>query len=1431
MNHTGTPTLPAKGLKAGKLFRKEEKGLLRSVKQQETQPFFSGNLSRKESTVLHDDQVIQSLFIPGIHLSPENDMVQSKCAECEQEEKSLQKKQEEKEMPGVIHRLCEDCASEINHQHKEEELQKKSASAEENKHATAKEIQSKEGSLTNAESGPSHLQRCSSCGSPFQVIQPALKVGSPDDPFEKEADRMAENVMRMPLHVFAGGNLSGTANGSPNLQRNEDEGSEEVQPKTLPGLQRSADGGMHTSPNFSARLRSGDGGSPLPVHVQENMGSAFQADFSPVRIHTGSTAASLSAEIGAQAFTYQNHIYFNENKYAPDSGEGRFLMAHELTHTIQQGAAKTVRRDPEEGTPPPEESWTDKLKNGAEYLLREVLPASVYNIYSKIKNGGLLNFIKSTLFDLFKTLFNIIGFSDAEILVIIQIFATLKDQMPAIIDGLSNGDCKPLFAALNLLTTVMGAIAGRVWDKLMETIEPIRQWLIKIWDTYISPAIDEITAFFGEQWEMIKALGKWIWDAFQPLIKSYKDAWDWLCTKLGFGASDEPGLIGFISDKLGEAWEAIKKELKPVIEPIQDVIEGIKSLIDMSAVKKLQEDAQKWLDEVAKTATAMGSDEDAVANKQLTLREVLLPALNNAIRKIKVTLQAAGDWVVEKVTNIADNVNGFITGIQGNSFVRPIYSLVQWVPKTINNIRDWANEKVNGLFEKLQSGVDYLKKFIDPIINMLEKIIKLVGNLLGYLPDFILGVPFMFMPRCIKDPIIKWLTEVVLKKIPIIAEFIELADKWEEIKTAALTVLKQVFVDGQLGKGLWTYLKTLLTILGIDPTLVTTVISKAANNFSAIISKPGDFLKNVWLVVKGGFKRFWDNILIHLPQGALDWLFGEVKGAVSVAPPKDFTIGSILGYVMDLFGITKENIYKRMELNPKIGPEKVAKIRAAENILTGALEWITVWIKEGPAGLLKKAKEKLNELTDTVINGIVSWISTKISAEIMERLATSSDPLGIGATINTIILVYDTIKTAVAYINRMLNIANQAMDNLADIIAGQVENAEKAFEKILAKAVPMVVGFAVEVIIGPVGEKIKEIVTDARKAVDDAIDWLINGALSMIETLVDAGKALVDKLVEWWKASKSFTAKDGKMHKIYIEGSETNHKIMVASKVTTFSDFINNIIADSDEKKQAKKDALEIAGEIDALPPYLKGSKTLTKEEKKIEFLKLKSQKEELLGKLSLPVALLMENADLPDGSYEHPIPIRWTKVGHIMTLYLYPITEKWLDKFGNKIIPGDLPPDREASFTGKTNLELPPSMTKSAPKKPGKDEKLYYADTKYLTIGVNSNNVPELHKKIRRKTEDTSTRSITMFRDTLLPNWGLKKDKDLQIDHVLDRQWGGRDNLENLWPLDKVMNNNVGNKINAQVVSYEDKDGKPAISKVQDLKDKWFIIDSIGDF
>jgi hypothetical protein len=123
------------------------------------------------------------------------------------------------------------------------------------------------------------------------------------------------------------------------LQRQEDE-EEEIQTKRL---QRKADGSFDAGPGFEDRLAARKGGGrPLPQGTRAFMEPRFGADFSEVRVHAGADAARLNRQISARAFTHGKDIYVGEGRYNPGTDAGDRLLAHELTHTIQQTGGRPL---------------------------------------------------------------------------------------------------------------------------------------------------------------------------------------------------------------------------------------------------------------------------------------------------------------------------------------------------------------------------------------------------------------------------------------------------------------------------------------------------------------------------------------------------------------------------------------------------------------------------------------------------------------------------------------------------------------------------------------------------------------------------------------------------------------------------------------------------------------------------------------------------------------------------------------------------------------------------------------------------------------------------------------------------------------------------------------------------------------------------------
>jgi hypothetical protein len=154
--------------------------------------------------------------------------------------------------------------------------------------------------------------------SPF--IQAKMTVNKPGDKLEKEADTMAEDAMK--------GKVQRATLPEEKVQINDEK---KIQAKSSDNL-----GTLSDTTQASVQNRT-TGGEPLSGDVLSYMEPRFNADFSGVRIHTDKESAGLSNQLSARAFTYQNHLFFSHGEYQPGTSEGRFLLAHELSHTIQQG--------------------------------------------------------------------------------------------------------------------------------------------------------------------------------------------------------------------------------------------------------------------------------------------------------------------------------------------------------------------------------------------------------------------------------------------------------------------------------------------------------------------------------------------------------------------------------------------------------------------------------------------------------------------------------------------------------------------------------------------------------------------------------------------------------------------------------------------------------------------------------------------------------------------------------------------------------------------------------------------------------------------------------------------------------------------------------------------------------------------------------------
>ncbi len=219
--------------------------------------------------------------------------------------------------------------------------------------------QSAEKSKSPFFTGPEKAEK--SHGTAF--FQAKLSVGSVDDPMEKEADQVADKVMgnapKAAEKKDAPGKAAIAEAAAPEEKKDKDkvevqkkshETEKEEENKTVVKKKEKAGSAQVAKgkPVEAAIADKNGKGSQLPATTLHEMQDAFGNDFSDVHIHHDSEAATLSNELDAHAFTTGKDIYFNSGKFDPASESGKRLLAHELTHVVQQNQ-DTIRREPKKG--------------------------------------------------------------------------------------------------------------------------------------------------------------------------------------------------------------------------------------------------------------------------------------------------------------------------------------------------------------------------------------------------------------------------------------------------------------------------------------------------------------------------------------------------------------------------------------------------------------------------------------------------------------------------------------------------------------------------------------------------------------------------------------------------------------------------------------------------------------------------------------------------------------------------------------------------------------------------------------------------------------------------------------------------------------------------------------------------------------------------
>ncbi|HEX3551396.1 MAG TPA: DUF4157 domain-containing protein [Candidatus Elarobacter sp.] len=284
------------------------------------------------------------------------------------------------------------------------------------------------------------------------------------------------------------------------------------------------------------------------------------------------------------------------------------------------------------------------------------------------------------------------------------------------------------------------------------------------------------------------------------------------------------------------------------------------------------------------------------------------------------------------------------------------------------------------------------------------------------------------------------------------------------------------------GNTIWNLLEIIFDVVapGVLPYL-----KKAGAALKWIFKHPIEFVRNLVAAGKAGFLGFAHNIGEHLKAALLDWLTGSLTG---IYVPKSFELGEVVKLLLSALGLTWQNI--RTKLVRVVGESAVKTMETGFDI-------VVTLVKDGPAAAWEKIKDELTQLRDTVLHGIMDFVTTTIVKKAVEKIVSLLVPGG--AFIQAIITIYDTVTFFIHKLAQIWQVVTSFLDSIMEIASGAIGGAAKRVEATLAGLLKLVINFLANFLgLGKISDKIVEIVGKVRDAVDKALDklvaWIVNAA-------------------------------------------------------------------------------------------------------------------------------------------------------------------------------------------------------------------------------------------------------------------------------------------------------------------------------------------------
>lgn len=937
------------------------------------------------------------------------------------------------------------------------------------------------------------------------AVFPKLRVSRPTDQYEREADAVAAAVTaNRPAPVVS--TLPVSRRGDETVRRVvEAEDEEETEPvqARLTGERSAA---TPVTPKTAATIRRAGVGHPVPRSVRARIEPRLGTTLDGVRVHTDPAATTAARSLHARAFTHRNHIFLGRGESAYDLE----LMAHETTHVVQQDADAGV------SVPHVQRLSLDDLPGiDAEDIARRVpgyTLATVLVGYNPVTDED----VDFNARNLFKGVVELMPFGadvyDAlsERGIVDDAFEWLEENAP------------------DLSLSRIWNILEEAWDEV-SLLEPSEIFGILI-DKF-RPMYLELKAFVGS--------------ALDKVMELLKEA--------AIGVAE-----GFLSD--GGLWSLVKKVLG--YDPLRD--EEVKAtpteiLEDFLLYIGKEEHLQQMRERETVEETA-----EWVATQIETFKGLL--------KKLGGLFASAWEAIQPRnILNLTDNLRSLATKVF--DFVSEVGAFAWTVASEVfSRIKDallgWLSEHVDSELP----GFDLLTVILGQNPFTGETVPRTAENLIRGFITLLPGGHEIYQQLAESGVVAEAGARIegAIERLGITWKFIRglFTEVWDLVTIEALakpfdTVLAIVARFKKPVSRLFGFVNVVLreifflvlAAMQFPTELLEGIVANVMRAIDDVKRDPIGLLMNMAEAVKQGFVNFFDNVLVYLGEGLVDWLFRGLRDA-GIESPDITSLESVLGFALDVLGISVDRLWEL--LGERIGEENVERIRGAIDRVTGIWNFVKDVQERGVAAIWEYIESQISGLWDTVLEMAQEWIMERVIERAATWLLSLVDPTGVMAVINTFKAFFNAVTSAIEYMRDILSVVNDYVTALVSIARGDIEPGAKKLEEGLANIIPIAIGFlAKQLGIDDIGEKILEIVSGVRGVVDKALGWLVDKAVKGVESVL--GSIGLDRTKDDAAAGKP-TAGDsevgetvtftgaGETHRLFIRIEGQKPTVVVASQ-------------------------------------------------------------------------------------------------------------------------------------------------------------------------------------------------------------------------------------------------------------------------------------------